>query len=81
MSEQIVGDLLDRSGLTLNLGEDVMLTDAVLIAKILYPDGASGVIVGTSEGISWVEEAGMLSVANLVMEQQIFAMGSHKANE
>lgn len=62
--QQKVGDLLDTRGLTLELNNGDMLTDAVLIAKVITEDGGVRVALGNTEGISWLEQLGLVTAAN-----------------
>lgn len=58
-----IGSLVEALGVRLNLADDVMPTDAVLIVKVVQPDGNVSQLVGWSVGMSWIERRGMIEVA------------------
>jgi len=48
-------------GVTLDLDEGDMVTDVILIAKIITPDGQPGIAIGNSEGMDWLTQFGVAS--------------------
>ncbi|MFD0570151.1 hypothetical protein ACFQ0T_14120 [Kitasatospora gansuensis] len=60
---QPVGDALDALGITAALGPDELLVGAVVLLKVLQPDGAVRLSLTHSDGLGWIERAGMLHLA------------------
>lgn len=53
---------------TESLDEEGVATDAILIVKLAYPDGRSQLWWGGSKPSSWIEQIGMLRLAQLDAE-------------
>jgi hypothetical protein len=58
-----IGLLLDSLGVTMQLREGDMVTDAVVIAKIVGGDGTVAVGMGLSESSSWLDQLGLIAAA------------------
>lgn len=69
MAERTVGDLLDKLGLTLDLDDDDMVTNVVVIAKNVMGDGQVSLIIGKSEGTTWLEQLGLIYAASDIIRQ------------
>lgn len=67
MEAQKIGNLLDQLGVTLEFDGGDMVTDVVILAKIVTSDGSVAVGIGTSESTSWLEQLGLLSAASDIM--------------
>lgn len=65
MSEPI-GSLLDSLGLAHAPDEGELATDAIVLLKVIDPDGRAVLRTVCSEGMSWIERVGMLRVAERV---------------
>jgi len=62
--EQKIGQLLDTLGVTMILDEGDMVTDVVVIMKVLEPDGSVNIGITKSEGTDWITKLGLLDAAN-----------------
>lgn len=62
MNDRKIGDLVDASGVTLGLAPGDLVSDILVIAKVLRPDGQVTVCVGHSEGMDWLTQLGMANV-------------------
>lgn len=58
-----VGDIADALGVELNLYEDDMVTDVLVLAKVVEADGSVRLSYCASDGMSWIERIGLLSAA------------------
>lgn len=67
MAEQKIGYLLDSLGITLDLAEDDLITDAVVLIKIVGGEGGVGLGIANSEGCSWLEQLGLITAADQVI--------------
>ncbi|RAJ70298.1 hypothetical protein K378_01463 [Streptomyces sp. Amel2xB2] len=63
MTAQSVGQLLDSLGATLDLDEGDMVTDVMVMAKVIKADGDVSLVKGTSESLDWISAVGMLSAS------------------
>lgn len=55
---------LDHLGIEVDLDEGDLVASAVLIAKIVKPDGEVVLAISNSEGVSWIEQLGLLAAAH-----------------
>lgn len=63
MPDQKVGRLLDNLGVTAELDPEDMPTDALVIIKVVRETGGVAIVIGASETMDWVTQAGMLTAA------------------
>lgn len=61
MPEQQIGQLLDTLGVTANLDDGDMVTDAHVTLKVVKADGNITLIKAASEALDWVTTLGMLT--------------------
>ena len=67
MAEKLpLGDIIDKLGVRLALDEGDMVTDVYCLVKVLEPDGDTRLAFAWSDGISWLERMGMVTVAQAV---------------
>lgn len=62
--EQTAGAILDGLGVKFNLDEGDLVANALVLAKVLCEDGSVSLVVGASEGITWLEQLGLVSAAS-----------------
>lgn len=60
---QPIGNLLDALGVTHDPDEGDLITDAVVVLKVIDTDGVVALRTTHSDGMSWIERIGMLRVA------------------
>lgn len=60
MSEKKIGELLDSLNATLDINDSDMVTDVIVIAKIVLPDGQVSVGIGKSETTTWLDQLGLI---------------------
>lgn len=67
---QDVGQILNGLGVTAeSLSGDELVSDALVLMKVIAPDGSVTLLHAYSEGMSWIERLGMLHAA-VAIEQQ-----------
>jgi hypothetical protein len=69
MSEQPIGPILDGLGTTLHLDEGDLVASALVIAKVIDADGDVSLALASSEGLSWIDQNGLLTSAQLIVGQ------------
>ncbi|QKW31521.1 hypothetical protein HUT11_35760 (plasmid) [Streptomyces seoulensis] len=69
MTEQPIGPILDGLGTTIDLDEGDLVASAMVIAKVIEPNGDVSLSFCLSEGLSWVEQNGLLASAQQIMNQ------------
>lgn len=62
--EKPIGDVLDALGVTATIEPDVLVSGAVVLLKTVLPDGRVRLSVCHSDGLSWIERAGMVHLAD-----------------
>lgn len=60
---QPIGALLDGLGIKADLDEDELVASAIVLLKVHQPDNRTRLAMLYSEGLGWIERAGMLHVA------------------
>ncbi|MEV8395590.1 MULTISPECIES: hypothetical protein [Terrabacteria group] len=60
---RLVGDVLDGLGIRATVGEGELVAGALVLLKVLEADGATRLSMAYSDGLGWIERAGMLRVA------------------
>ena len=66
------GQLVDSLGVKLPLNDGDLVTDAVLITKVIDKDGLVTVDVSSSEACSWLETLGLVTAANEIAKENYF---------
>ncbi|GHC37451.1 MULTISPECIES: hypothetical protein [Streptomyces rochei group] len=69
MSEQPIGPILDGLGTTIDLDEGDLVASAFVIAKIVEVNGDVSLALVSSEGLSWIEQNGLLASAQQIVSQ------------
>ncbi|MEV6854705.1 hypothetical protein AB0M89_12960 [Streptomyces microflavus] len=71
MSDQQIGQLLDTLGVTADLDDGDLVTDALVILKVLQPDGSIALSIGATDTRDWINQAGLLRSAIDISEGRI----------
>ena len=69
MSQQTLGPILDGLGNTLDLDESDLIVSALVIVKVVDKDGKVSLGLSTSEGLSWIDQNGLLFSAQQIVNQ------------
>lgn len=70
--EQPAGPIVDGLGITLDLDEGALVSDAVLIVKVINPDGQPGLAISDSEALDWITQYGLIKAAERIIDAQQF---------
>lgn len=60
---QPAGPILDSLGVTFDLDEGDLISVALVITKVLCEDGTVSLMIGSSEGSTWLEHLGLITAA------------------
>lgn len=71
MADQQIGQLLDTLGVTADLDDGDLVTDALVILKVLQPDGSIALSIGATDTRDWINQAGLLRSAIDISEGRI----------
>lgn len=71
MADQQIGQLLDTLGVTADLDDGDLVTDALAILKVLQPDGSIALSIGATDTRDWINQAGLLRSAIDISEGRI----------
>ena len=69
MTEQPIGPILDGLGTTIDLDEGDLVASAFVIAKVIEANGDVSLAIASSEGLSWIEQNGLLASAQQIVNQ------------
>ncbi|MFE6412550.1 hypothetical protein ACFVOR_37085 [Streptomyces sp. NPDC057837] len=70
MSEQPIGPILDGLGTTIDLDDgDLVASEAFVIAKVVEANGDVSLALASSDGLSWIEQNGLLASAQQIVNQ------------
>ncbi|MFW3474406.1 hypothetical protein ACN24M_24605 [Streptomyces microflavus] len=58
-----IGDLIDSLGIEATVGSDDLVAGALVLLKVLDADGGTRLSLAHSDGLGWIERAGMLRIA------------------
>ncbi|GAA1395199.1 hypothetical protein ACFQZ4_24110 [Catellatospora coxensis] len=62
-----IGQIVTNLGVTAEALEDAdLVADAVVLLKVVQPDGSVSLLIAHSEGMSWIERLGMLRAAERI---------------
>ncbi|MFG3046236.1 hypothetical protein ACGFZR_15070 [Streptomyces sp. NPDC048241] len=63
MPERQIGELLDHLDVTADLDEGDLILDALVILKVLQPDGSIALSIGGTDTRDWINQTGLLHSA------------------
>lgn len=66
MSDELtpIGHVIDSLGVGGSLAEDDLPTAAIVLLKVVEPDGQVRLSIAYSDGLGWIERVGMLAYAS-----------------
>lgn len=67
MTNKAIGPILDGLGNTLDLDEGDFVVSAFVIAKVVDADGKVSLGMSASEGLSWIDQNGLLFSAQQII--------------
>lgn len=70
MAEVPAGPILDALGVALDVAENDQVTEVMILAKVssFGEDGGTGLVIGTSAGLDWISQRGLVSTAQFVLD-------------
>lgn len=72
MTDQPAGPILDGLGVTIDLGIGDLVSDALVIAKVVSDDGEVTVALSSNESMSWLDQLGLVVAAGDVIRSPRF---------
>ena len=63
MADKPIGQLLDSLNVSAELDDGDLVTDALVILKILQPDGSIAMSIGSTDTRDWINQTGLLRAA------------------
>ncbi|MET8404456.1 hypothetical protein [Streptomyces sp900116325] len=61
-----IGDVIDGLGIEARVDEGELVAGAVVLLKVIDGDGECRLSLAHSDGLGWIERAGMLRVAEVL---------------
>ena len=70
MAEIAAGPILDALGVALDVAENDQVVEAMVICKVssFERGGGTGLVIGTSAGLCWISQRGLVSTAQYVLD-------------
>lgn len=72
MPDQPAGPVVDGLGVTLALEEGALVSDCILIAKVINPDGQPGIAIAESDALDWITQYALVKAAERIIDAQQF---------
>ncbi|MCO6011427.1 hypothetical protein NE236_41405 [Actinoallomurus purpureus] len=69
MTDQTAGQILDNLGVNLELDEGDLVSDALVLAKVIRADGEVTLLIVPSESLDWIAMRGMVYAADEILRQ------------
>ncbi|MEV7422859.1 hypothetical protein [Streptomyces sp. NPDC091212] len=63
---QPIGPAIDALGITATLADGELVSGAIVLLKVIETDGSTRLSSSYSDGLGWIERAGMLRIAELM---------------
>jgi len=77
MAEQPIGPILDGLGVTIDLDEGALVENALVLGKVVQPDGTVTLMATYSDGMSWLEQLGLIAAAKQMTDGTPWQHGDH----
>ncbi|MYR55545.1 hypothetical protein GTY54_04545 [Streptomyces sp. SID625] len=61
-----LGSAIDALGITATLKDGELVAAAIVLLKVIEEDGSTRLSMSYSDGLGWIERAGMLRVAEVM---------------
>lgn len=73
-------EVVDKLGIRLSL-QDGLPTAGIVIVRAMYPTNEVGLIIGTSNTQSWVDNIGLIKAAETIINNDLLMHTINKQNE
>jgi len=67
MADRKVGDLIDALGVVADVDDGDLVPCAVVLLKSVDEDGQVGLTIASSEGLSWLDQLGIVEAAKQII--------------
>lgn len=67
MAEHKIGDLLDALGVLAEIEDGDLVPSAVVLLKSVGEDGEVGLVIASSDGLSWLDQLGLIEAAKQIV--------------
>lgn len=64
-----VAALVEAQGVGIDLEDDDLVSGVVLLAKVIAADGEVSLTIGASDGMSWLDQLGLIAAADAVCRE------------
>ncbi|GES27926.1 hypothetical protein AB0G60_02610 [Streptomyces angustmyceticus] len=75
MADHRIGQTVDALGVTADLDDEDMVTDCIVLLKVLQADGTIAMSIGTTDSTDWINQKGLLHSALELTEGHYRAVG------
>lgn len=72
MTQQQIGPVLDGLGVTIDLDEGDLVASSMVLSKVVDADGDVSLHITYSDGLSWIDQMGLLAAAQNLVQQVPF---------
>ncbi|MGS2645848.1 hypothetical protein [Streptosporangium sp. G12] len=66
-----LGSILDGLDIPLELNDGDLVSDALVIVKVLRPDGSVSLAITSSHSTSWLDRLGLITAANEIIRSDV----------
>jgi hypothetical protein len=77
MMPQQIGQLLDTLGVEQDLEDGDLISDAIVISKVVDANGHLSLGIAVSESCSWIDQLGMLTAASDIIRNGGYRQCDH----
>ena len=67
MTDQPAGPIVDGLGIVFDLNDGDLIASAIVIAKVVTAEGQATLLIADSEGMSWIDQLGLVAAANAII--------------
>lgn len=71
MAEQPIGSILDGLDISFDLDDGDLMSDALVIAKVLRANGTVSLAITSSDATSWLDRLGMVTAASEIIRTEM----------
>jgi hypothetical protein len=76
VDHQQAGPIIDGLGITLDLDDGDLVASAMVVAKVVREDGQVTILIADSEGMTWLDQYGLVAAASDLIRASNFERDS-----